>query len=57
MFLARLGVTNFDVGLLTAMPALTGLILALPVGRFLQNRRRIVPWFSLSACWSFRPTP
>jgi hypothetical protein len=48
VFLARLGGTNFEVGLLTAMPALTGLILALPVGRFLQNRRRIVPWFSLS---------
>jgi MFS family permease len=48
VFLARLGGSNFEVGLLTAMPALTGLILALPVGRFLQSRRRIVPWFSLS---------
>lgn len=48
VFLARLGASNLEVGLLTAMPALTGLLLALPVGRFLQTRRRIVPWFSLS---------
>jgi hypothetical protein len=48
VFLARIGASNLHVGLLTAMPALTGLLLALPVGRFLQSRRRIVPWFSLS---------
>jgi hypothetical protein len=28
------------------MPAITGLFLALLVGRFLQTRRQIVPWFS-----------
>jgi hypothetical protein len=48
VFLTRLGATNFQVGLLTSMPGLTGLILALFVGRFLQTRRQIVPWFSLS---------
>lgn len=47
VFLARLGATNFQVGLLTAMPAITGLCLALVVGRFLQSRRNIVPWFSV----------
>jgi len=46
VFLARLGATNFQVGLLTAMPAVTGLFLALAVGRLLQGQRRIVPWFS-----------
>jgi hypothetical protein len=46
VFLTRLGASNFQVGLLTAMPALTGLFLAIPVGRFLQTRRQIVPWFS-----------
>lgn len=46
VFLTRLGATNFQVGLLTSMPALTGLVLALFVGRFLQSRARIVPWFS-----------
>lgn len=46
VFLARLGATNFQVGLLTAMPALTGLVMAIAVGQFLQGRRNIVPWFS-----------
>jgi hypothetical protein len=30
------------------MPGLTGLILAIAVGRFLQARRAVVPWYSLS---------
>ena len=45
VFLTRLGATNFQVGLLTAMPAFTGLILALLIGRFLQSRRQVVPWY------------
>jgi hypothetical protein len=48
VFLTRLGATNFQVGLLSSMPGVTGLILAILVGRFLQSRRSIVPWFSLS---------
>src|SRR4030067_2339053 len=48
VFLTRLGATPVQVGLLTSMPGFTGLILALWVGRFLQRRRNIVPWFSLS---------
>ena len=46
VFLTRLGATNFQVSLLTSMPALTGLLLAIVAGRFLQSRRNIVPWFS-----------
>ncbi len=46
VFLTRLGATNLEVGLLTAMPAFTGLFLALVVGRFLQRRRQVVPWYS-----------
>jgi MFS family permease len=48
VLLTRLGGSNFEVGLLTAMPALGGLLLATPSGRFLQGRRRIVPWLSVS---------
>ena len=48
VFLARLGASNFQVGLLTAMPGITGLLLALAVGRFLQGQRQVVPWFSRS---------
>lgn len=46
VFLTRLGASNFQVGLLTSMPAFTGLFFAILVGRFLQTRRQIVPWFS-----------
>lgn len=48
VFLTRLDATNFQVGLLSSMPGMTGLVLALVVGRFLQTRRDIVPWYSLS---------
>jgi predicted MFS family arabinose efflux permease len=48
VFLTRLGATAVQVGLLTSMPGVTGLILALWVGRFLQRQRNVVPWFSLA---------
>ncbi len=48
VFLTRLGATPVQVGLLTSMPGITGLFMALWVGRFLQRQRNIVPWFSLS---------
>jgi len=48
VFLTRLGATPVQVGLLTSMPGITGLFLALWVGRFLQRQRNIVPWFSIS---------
>jgi hypothetical protein len=48
VFLTRLGASNFQVGLLSSMPGMTGLVLAILIGRFLQTRRHIVPWFSLS---------
>jgi MFS family permease len=48
VFLTRLGASNFQVGLLSSMPGVTGLILAIVVGRFLQTRTNIVPWYGLS---------
>jgi len=48
VFLTRLGATAVQIGLLTSMPGVTGLILALWVGRFLQRQRNVVPWFSLA---------
>lgn len=48
VFLTRLGASNFQVGLLSAMPGVTGLLLAIFVGRFLQTRRNVVPWYGLS---------
>jgi hypothetical protein len=46
VFLLRLGGSANDVGLLTALPALTAFVLAIPFGRWLQGRRNIVPWYS-----------
>jgi len=48
VFLTRLGASNLQIGLLTSMPGVTGLVLAILIGRFLQTRRNIVPWFSTS---------
>lgn len=48
VFLTRLGADNFAVGLLTSMPALAGLIFAVPLGQFLARQPNIVPWYSRS---------
>lgn len=51
VFLVRLGASSFLIGLLTAMPALTGMLLAMPVGEFLARRPNVVPWFARSRFW------
>jgi MFS family permease len=51
VFLVRLGASSFLVGLLTSMPALTGMLLALPVGRLLERQRNVVPWYSRARVW------
>ena len=48
VFLTRMDATNFQVGLLSSMPGITGLLLSILVGRFLQTRKNIIPWYSLS---------
>src|SRR5262245_16725877 len=51
VFLVRLGASPFLVGLLTSMPALTGMLLAVPIGRLLERQRNIVPWYSRARVW------
>lgn len=48
VFLTRLGASSFQVGLLSSMPAVTGLALSIPLGRWLQRQENIVKWFSLA---------
>lgn len=48
VFLTHLNATSFQVGMLTSMPAMTGLVLAIPLGRFLQKQTNIVKWFSIA---------
>lgn len=51
VFLARLGASPLLVGLLTSMPAFTGLLLAIPVGRMLERQSNLVPWYSRARVW------
>lgn len=51
VFLVRLGASPLLVGLLTSMPAFTGLLLAIPVGRMLERQTNIVPWYSRARVW------
>ena len=46
VFVARLGGSAFEVGLLTAIPAVCAVLLAIPVGQVLQRGRDIVAWYS-----------
>lgn len=46
VFLLRLGASASAIGLLVALPAVTAFALAIPLGRWLQARRNIVPWYS-----------
>lgn len=47
VFLIRLGASGSEVGLLSSIPALAAVLLAIPAGRWLQRRRNIVPIYSL----------
>jgi MFS family permease len=51
VFLARLGASSVLIGLITSLPALTGALLAVPIGRFLERQRNIVPWYSGMRFW------
>ncbi len=51
IFLVRLGASGLLIGLLTSLPALTGALLAVPIGRFLERQRNIVPWYSGMRVW------
>jgi hypothetical protein len=46
ILLARLGASSLQVGLVSTIPNLTGFLLAIPIGHFLQGRRRVVPFYA-----------
>ncbi len=48
VLLVRLGATGTQVGLLSALPGVSGVLLAIPIGRWLQRQRNIVSWYSRS---------
>ena len=52
VFLARLGASNVQVGLLSAMPALTGLLLSVMVGGWLLSQPSMAPWYGRARFFS-----
>ena len=48
IYLTRLNASSLQIGLLSSMPAITGLILAVPLGQWLQRQENIVKWFSIA---------
>jgi hypothetical protein len=46
VFLTRMGASNRQIGMLSAIPGISGLALGLVMARFLETRRSIVPWYS-----------
>ncbi len=46
VFVARLGGSNIQVSLITTLPSLAGVLLAIPLGWFMQTRRNIIPWYA-----------
>jgi hypothetical protein len=48
VLVARLGGSSLDVGLITVVPASAALLLALPIGAWLEGRPDLVRWFSAS---------
>lgn len=46
VFLARLNASNLQIGLLSSLPALAGLLFGIPIGRYLQAQRQVVPAYS-----------
>ncbi len=52
VFLVRNGASSFQVSLLSSMPAISGLILVMFIGRFLQSRKNILPWYSFPRIFS-----
>lgn len=46
VFLVRLGASGAAVGLLTSLPALAAVLFAIPLGRWIQGQRDIVPRYS-----------
>lgn len=48
VLIARLGGSAFQIGLLTAIPAIAGFVLAIPIGQVLQRRGRVVAWYAVA---------
>ena len=48
VYLARFGATPFDLGLISSLPSIAGLVLAIPLGQFLLRRTSIPRWLGVN---------
>lgn len=48
VYLARFGATPFELGLVSSLPSIAGLVLAIPLGQFLLRRTSIPRWLGVN---------
>ena len=48
VFLSRLNATSLIIGLVAALPSITGLLMALPAAHILERQKNIIPWYSIT---------
>ena len=53
IFLARIGASGTQIGMINAAPAIIGLIFTLPIGQWLQQRSLMQHGFSLIDCAAY----
>ena len=57
VLLTRLGADPLSVGLLSSMPAIAGLLLAVPLGMYISKTNNVVPWYAWSRLLLFLSYP
>ncbi|NBU63199.1 MAG: MFS transporter [Chloroflexia bacterium] len=57
VLMTRLGADPVSVGLLTSMPAIAGLLLAVPVGMIISRSNNVIPWYAWSRLLLFLSYP
>ncbi len=57
VLLTRLGADPLSVGLLSSMPAIAGLLLAVPLGMYISKSNNVIPWYAWSRMLLFISYP
>ena len=57
VLLTRLGADPLSVGLLSSLPAIAGLLLAVPLGMYISKSNNVIPWYAWSRLLLFLSYP
>lgn len=57
VLLTRLGADPLSVGLLSSLPAIAGLLLAVPLGMYISKSNNVIPWYAWSRMLLFISYP